>query len=143
MIRLFFYRRCSLADLFQGAVLLGGSGLSPTALQQHPEELRQQLAKAAGCWDAAGDANAARYDLAPCLRRLSLADLMATATPAAPTPRFVSTFAPFVDGAHADPRQLMRANNGTFSKCDLLVRIALHPLYYFKIIQWEIVFWKN
>ena len=106
-------------------MLLGSSVLSPSALQQHPEDIRQQMAAVAGCWDPTSDANAAHYDLAPCLRKLPLQQLLDKANLS--SPRFTPSFAPFVDGAHTDLalHDLVRVKGQLFSQCDLLVRLRL------------------
>ena len=109
--------------LFQGAILLGGSVLSPVSLQQHPEDIRQQMAAMANCWDPTADGNAARYDLAPCLRKLSLRELMNKANLS--SPRFTPTFAPFVDGwiTKHGLRDIGRMKTEAFPACDLLVTL--------------------
>lgn len=83
--------------LFQGAILLGGSSLGPASIQPHPEDIRQQVAALAGCWDPVSDSSAARYDLAPCLRKLPLEDLLKMTS--FPSPHFVPFFAPFLEGS--------------------------------------------
>lgn len=113
--------------LFQGAILLGSSALSPSALQQHPEDIRQQMAAVAGCWDPISDANAAHYDLAPCLRKLTLQQLLEKSNLS--SPRFTPSFAPFVDGGQSTSalRDLIRLKGQTSSDCDLLVISTMEP----------------
>ena len=79
------------------------------------------MAAAANCWDPSTDSNSARYDLAPCLRRLSLGDLMTKAN--VTSPRFVPTFAPFIEGflPKSELRDLMRTRSEAFPDWDLLV----------------------
>ena len=112
-------------------MLLGGSALGPSGVQAHPEDVRQQVASLAGCWDAAKvDADEAeRYDLAPCLRKLTLERLLEVGR--LRTPRFLASYAPFVDASGAagrpfhDPagflRDLTRMKSEAFPKCDLMV----------------------
>lgn len=131
---LFFF-----AGLFQGGILLGGSALSPTATQPHPEVIRQQVAALAGCWDPSTDVNAARYDLAPCLRKLSLEQLLEATS--INNPHYLPAFAPFVEGSSLitprsvaatkghpanEPRLLLRDVSRLkaegFVECDVMVR---------------------
>ena len=76
---------------------MGGSAFSPTAVQPYPEDIRQQVASLAGCWDATSDANAGRYDLAPCLRKFSIEEILVISNVTVPS--FTTYFAPFVDGS--------------------------------------------
>lgn len=109
---------------------MGGSSLSPTAIQPYPEDVRQEIASLAGCWDSSTESNAARMDLAPCLRRLSIKQLLIISNNS--STRFTPLFAPFVDGSaslaskgyydfRSTVRELSRMKTETFLKCDLLV----------------------
>lgn len=76
-------------------VLLGGSALSPWAIQRDPLMVKRRVAEQTGC---PGDAEA--DDIAPCLRLRSLEELLAVKLD---PPRFTSGFAPFMDGAVMPP----------------------------------------
>lgn len=129
--------------LFHGAILLGGSSLSPTAIQPYPEDVRQEVASLAGCWDSSTDSNAARMDLAPCLRRLSTKQLLVISSNT--STRFTPLFAPFVDGSaslaskgyydfRSTIRDLSRTKTETFLKCDLLVSLS-HFRFQIELIE--------
>ena len=122
---------------------MGGSALSPNAIQYHPEDIRQQVAAQSGCWDPISDANAARFDLAPCLRKLSLQQLMETSSIS--VPHYLPSFAPFADGSSMtssnsaatkgqfEPRlilrDLSRMKAEAFFECDLLVNKSFNICY--------------
>ena len=72
-------------------VLLGGSALSPWAIQREPLQAKRRLAEQLGC---KGDLEV--DDVASCLRTKSVEELLETRLD---VPRFTSGFAPFVDGA--------------------------------------------
>lgn len=76
-------------------VLLGGSALSPWAIQRDPFMVKRRVAEQTGCSD---DVEA--EDIAPCLRLRNLEELLAVQLD---PPRFTSGFAPFVDGAVMPP----------------------------------------
>ncbi|XP_050584749.1 neuroligin-1-like isoform X3 [Bombus affinis] len=78
-------------ELVERVVLLGGSALSPWAIQRDPLTAKRHVANQTDC---SGDVEA--DDIAPCLRLRSLEELLAVQWD---TPRFTSGFAPFVDGA--------------------------------------------
>ncbi|XP_017889552.1 neuroligin-1-like isoform X3 [Ceratina calcarata] len=77
-------------ELVEKVVLLGGSALSPWALQRDPLMVKRRVADQTGC---SGDVEA--DDIAPCLRLRSLEELLAVKLD---PPRFTSGFAPFADG---------------------------------------------
>lgn len=72
-------------------ILLGGSALSPWAIQRDPLTVKHLVAEQTGC-----PADDEADDIAPCLRLRSLDDLLNVKFD---PPRFTSGFAPFVDGA--------------------------------------------
>uniref|UniRef100_A0A1B0DIG6 Carboxylesterase type B domain-containing protein n=1 Tax=Phlebotomus papatasi TaxID=29031 RepID=A0A1B0DIG6_PHLPP len=72
------------------AILLSGSALSPWAIQKEPLYVKKRVAEHTGCH---GDL--LEDDLAPCLRKKSLSDLLNVTID---SPRFLPGFAPFVDG---------------------------------------------
>ncbi|XP_076751901.1 neuroligin-1 [Xylocopa sonorina] len=82
-------------DLIERVVLLGGSALSPWAIQREPLIIKRRVANQTGC---PGDVEA--DDIAPCLRLKSLEELLRVKLD---PPRFTSGFAPFVDGAVMPP----------------------------------------
>ncbi|KYN05223.1 Neuroligin-3 [Cyphomyrmex costatus] len=77
-------------ELIGRVILLGGSALSPWAVQRDPLAVKRRVAEKIKC---PGDVEA--DDIAPCLRLKSVEELLAV--PLDP-PRFTSGFAPFVDG---------------------------------------------
>lgn len=77
-------------ELVERVVLLGGSALSPWAIQRDPLAVKRRVGDQTGC---PGDTEA--EDIAPCLRLRSLDELLAVQLD---PPRFTSGFAPFVDG---------------------------------------------
>ncbi|XP_034173229.1 neuroligin-1 [Osmia lignaria lignaria] len=82
-------------ELVERVVLLGGSALSPWAIQRDPLMVKRLVADQTGC---PGDVEA--DDIAPCLRLRNLEELL---TVQLQPPRFTSGFAPFVDGAVMPP----------------------------------------
>ncbi|XP_051158312.1 neuroligin-1-like isoform X1 [Leptopilina boulardi] len=78
-------------DLIQRVVLLGGSALSPWAVQREPLVIKQRVAEKIGC---SGDIE--KEDIAPCLRLHNLDELLDIQLE---PPRFTCGFAPFFDGA--------------------------------------------
>lgn len=83
------------AELVERVVLLGGSALSPWAIQRDPLMVKRRVADQTGC---PGDVET--DDIAPCLRLRNLEDLLAVQLD---PPRFTSGFAPFMDGAVMPP----------------------------------------
>ncbi|XP_076391761.1 neuroligin-1 [Megachile rotundata] len=78
-------------ELVERVVLLGGSALSPWAIQRDPLMVKRRVADQTGCpSDVEAD------DIAPCLRLRNLEELLAVQLD---PPRFTSGFAPFIDGA--------------------------------------------
>ena len=78
--------------LFERAVLMGGSALSPWALTPSPAEVKAQVVRSLGC-----PLDSTSADIGECLRGKSLAELLGVDV-RAPC-RFCASFAPFVDGA--------------------------------------------
>lgn len=79
--------------LFQRAILISGSVLSPWALQRRPEDIASQVSAHLGCVGRLPLSHP-ESDLAPCLRRKHLSDLLNVVPD---SPRFLPPFAPFVD----------------------------------------------
>lgn len=82
-------------ELIGRVILLGGSALSPWAVQRDPLAVKRRVAEQIGC---PGDVEA--DDIAPCLRLRNVEELLAVQLD---PPRFTSGFAPFVDGAVLPP----------------------------------------
>ncbi|GAB1862912.1 Neuroligin-1-like isoform X2 [Camponotus japonicus] len=78
-------------ELIGRVILLGGSALSPWAVQRDPLMVKRRVADEIGC---PGDVEA--DDIASCLRLRSVEELLAVQLN---PPRFTSGFAPFIDGA--------------------------------------------
>lgn len=78
-------------ELVERVVLLGGSALSPWAVQREPLQVKRRVAELIGC---PGDMEA--DDIAPCLRLKSVEELLDIKLD---VPRFTSGYAPFIDGA--------------------------------------------
>ncbi|XP_076280618.1 neuroligin-1 [Lasioglossum baleicum] len=78
-------------ELVKRVVLLGGSALSPWAIQRDPLTVKRNVGEQTGC---PGDVEV--DDIAPCLRLRNLEELLAVRLE---PPRFTSGFAPFMDGA--------------------------------------------
>ncbi|KAI8116400.1 Neuroligin-1 [Lucilia cuprina] len=85
----------SAQDLIQHTVLVSGSALSPWAIQKNPLFVKRRVAEQTGCH---GDM--LYYDLAPCLRTKTVAELLAVKID---HPRFLVGFAPFIDGTVISP----------------------------------------
>lgn len=62
----------NLPDLIHRAILISGSALSPWAIQRDPLSVKKKVAADTGCH---GDL--LEDDLAPCLRKKSIAELLA------------------------------------------------------------------
>lgn len=75
--------------------MLGGSALSPWAIQRDPLAVKRRVAEQIGC---PGDVEA--DDIASCLRLRNVEELLQVELN---PPRFTSGFAPFVDGAVLPP----------------------------------------
>lgn len=78
-------------ELVERVILLGGSALSPWAIQRDPLAIKRRVAEQTGC---SGDVET--DDIAVCLRLRSIDELLDVRLE---SPRFTSGFAPFVDGA--------------------------------------------
>ncbi|XP_014235905.1 neuroligin-1-like [Trichogramma pretiosum] len=79
-------------ELVDRVVLLGGSALSPWAVQREPLQVKRRVAEQLDC----GAADPEAEDIAACLRAKSTEELLGVKLD---VPRFTSGFAPFVDGA--------------------------------------------
>ncbi|XP_063224788.1 uncharacterized protein LOC134532300 [Bacillus rossius redtenbacheri] len=103
-------------DLFQRAVMMSGSALADWALTTNPIQTTAQVAQALNC-------PLAESEMAPCLRRKRLSELMAARVEARP---FQTLFGPVVDGSVVvnDPEQLMSVYPDQFSKYDLLYGVT-------------------
>ncbi|KAH0554197.1 neuroligin-1 [Cotesia glomerata] len=77
-------------ELVERVILLGGSALSPWAIQRDPITIKRRVAEQTGCL---GDVET--DDIAICLRLRSIDELLNVNLE---TPRFTSGFAPFMDG---------------------------------------------
>ncbi|KAG5676605.1 hypothetical protein PVAND_006427 [Polypedilum vanderplanki] len=78
------------SDLIHRAILISGCALSPWAIQRDPLSIKKKVATDTGCHgDLLDD------DIAPCLRKKSISELLAIKLD---PPRFLPGFAPFVDG---------------------------------------------
>ncbi|KAL6432160.1 hypothetical protein ACFW04_006691 [Cataglyphis niger] len=82
-------------ELIGRVILLGGSALSPWAIQRDPLAVKRRVAEQIGC---PGDVEA--DDIASCLRLRNVEELLQVELN---PPRFTSGFAPFVDGAVLPP----------------------------------------
>ena len=101
---------------------MSGSALSPSALNHQAGWLKSEVAKQMDCSLAVPDALA---DIGDCLRKRPLEALLAVRLPA--TPRFCSTFAPFVDGAGivaVDPLQAMQSSSQDFARIPLVAGVT-------------------
>jgi carboxylesterase type B len=79
--------------LFQRAVLISGSVLSPWALQRRPEDIAKQLSLHLGCVGKLPLSHP-ESDLAPCLRKKHVSDILNFVPD---SPKFLSPYAPYVD----------------------------------------------
>ncbi|XP_034951793.1 neuroligin-1-like isoform X2 [Chelonus insularis] len=77
-------------ELVERVILLGGSALSPWAIQRDPITIKRHVAEQTGCL---GDVES--DDITVCLRLRDIKELLNVHLD---TPRFTSGFAPFVDG---------------------------------------------
>lgn len=103
------------AGLFVRAVLLSGSALSPWALIQQPESLRQQIGRQLGCLED--------DDMALCMRSKPLSALMNVELQA---PRFLPRFGPSLDTSAV---QAMERATDTFVSSDLMIGVTSSESY--------------
>ena len=69
---LFYFFFVQLPDLIHRAILISGSALSPWAIQRDPLAIKKKVATDTGCHgDLLDD------DIAPCLRKKSISELLA------------------------------------------------------------------
>ncbi|EEB16933.1 acetylcholinesterase precursor, putative [Pediculus humanus corporis] len=112
----------SAKNLFHRAVLLSGSILSPWAVVQQPNNLRETVAKQMGCSYDADE------DIAPCLRTKSLSDLLNVKFE---PPRFLPRFGPSIppDGSVVDPENAMEHASEAFITRELMLGAATTESY--------------
>lgn len=79
------------SELIERVILLGGSALSPWAMQRDPLAIKRRVAEKVGCLGDVED-----EDISTCLRMKTIDELLNTHLE---SPRFTSGFAPFADGA--------------------------------------------
>ena len=111
------------AGLFQRAVLMSGSALSPWALNHQAGWLKAEVARQMDCGPLPVPESLA--DIGDCLRKRPLDSLLAVRLPA--TPRFCPTFAPFVDGAGivaVEPLQAMQSTSQDFARIPLIAGVT-------------------
>ncbi|RZF32114.1 hypothetical protein LSTR_LSTR003977 [Laodelphax striatellus] len=95
-------------DLFNRAILLSGTVLSPWALAQQPDQLKRTIALQLGC-------PLTNQQLFACLKHLSLEALLsARINP----PRFLSSYAPWMK---SDPLAILKDTPENFYTTDLLL----------------------
>ncbi|XP_023720974.1 neuroligin-4, X-linked [Cryptotermes secundus] len=101
--------------LFHRVVMLSGSVLSPWALVQQPDTLRETVLKQMGCHSSAD-----KEDSAPCLRTKPLSALLDIQLD---TPRFLPRFGPSIphDADTSEPILTMEHANEAFINCELML----------------------
>ncbi|GAU89716.1 hypothetical protein RvY_02230-2 [Ramazzottius varieornatus] len=104
--------------LFQRAILLGGSALSPWAISHDSKQYTMDLAHAVKC---PVDENS--VDLLRCLRNKSPAELLRAKLD---VPQFLTGFGPTIDGIFIPnhPRNIMRNYAGLYRKYGLLIGLT-------------------
>ena len=109
-----------LAGLFQRAILMAGSALSPWALNHQAAQLKGQVARQMECPIENQSVGA---DIGGCLRKKSLSQLLQVQPTAC---RFCPTFAPFVDGAviAIDPLTAMQSDSDHFVRIPLVAGVT-------------------
>lgn len=103
--------------------MMSGSALSPWAMNQAPGALKSEVARQLECGPLPGPEPLA--DIGECLRKKPLEALLAVRLPDAP--RFLPTFAPFVDGAGAvalDPLHAMQTASEDFARIPLVAGVV-------------------
>ena len=115
------------AGLFQRAVLMGGSALSPWALTRQAEEFKAQVARRMDC--NVDENQSADADIGECLRNKDLSELLQIE--AEGSCMFCASFAPFVDGAviQAEPLVAMQSSSDTFGRFQLLAGVTSSESY--------------
>lgn len=109
---------------------MSGSALSPWALNHQAGWLKAEVARQLNCGPEqenkeTKEMNLMMADIGDCLRKRSLDSLLAVRLP--PTPRFCSTFAPFVDGAgivSVDPLYAMQSSSQDFVRIPLVAGVT-------------------
>ncbi|XP_035716581.1 neuroligin-1-like [Folsomia candida] len=98
--------------LFQRAILISGSVLSPWALQRRPEDVAKELSTALGCVGKLPLSHP-ESDLAPCLRKKHVSELISFVPS---SPKFLSAYAPYVDNVLLNnPKTLMESGGQSSS----------------------------
>lgn len=112
----------SAKNLFHRAVLLSGCILSPWALVQQPNSLRETVAKQMGCSSNSDE------DIAPCLRKKTVAELLNVQFE---PPRFLPRFGPSIppDGSVVDPENAMEHASEAFITRELILGAATTESY--------------
>nr|CAH0103200.1 unnamed protein product [Daphnia galeata] len=115
------------AGLFHRAILMSGSALSPWALNHQAGWLKAEVARQMDCdqHQSNKEMNLMMADIGDCLRKRPLDSLMNVRLP--PTPRFCTSFAPFVDGAGivaVDPLQAMQSASQDFVRIPLVAGVT-------------------
>lgn len=102
---------------------MSGSALSPWALNHQAGLLKSEVARQMDCGPYSVPDSLA--DIGDCLRKRPLEALLAIRLPS--TPRFCSTFAPFVDGAGivaVDPLHAMQSASQDFARIPLVAGVT-------------------
>ena len=123
-----------ISGLFHRAILMSGSALSPWALNHQAGWLKAEVARQMDCDQHQSnninnnnnkEMNLMMADIGDCLRKRPLDSLMNVRLP--PTPRFCTSFAPFVDGAGivaVDPLQAMQSASQDFVRIPLVAGVT-------------------
>ncbi len=115
---------------------MSGSALSPWALNHQAGWLKAEVARQMNCGPPSDQQQQQQQpnnkemslmmaDIGDCLRKRPLESLMAVRLP--PTPRFCTTFAPFVDGAGivaVDPLHAMQSTSQDFARIPLVAGVT-------------------
>jgi neuroligin len=106
---------------------MSGSALSPWALNHQAGWLKAEVARQMDCdqHQSNKEMNLMMADIGDCLRKRPLDSLMNVRLP--PTPRFCTSFAPFVDGAGivaVDPLQAMQSASQHFVRIPLVAGVT-------------------
>lgn len=108
------------AGLYQRAILISGSALSPWASIHDSDSLRRAVGEQTGCLPHDSPTN--REDIAPCLRSQPLEALLAVKVP---PPRFMSSWAPTppLSVPFAVEKTLEKSSDA-FTSCELMVGVT-------------------
>ena len=103
--------------------MMSGSALSPWAMNHAPGALKKEVARQLDCGPLS--VPEALADIGDCLRKKPLEALLGVRIP--DVPRFLPTFAPFVDGAGAvalDPLHAMQSASEGFPRIPLVAGVV-------------------